>query len=232
MRIWNVFLNLRLAMAEKINEASVPRQTAQSSPELPRQAPTLPAGLWRSILLTQLGECWDDVRNIDSLVWQIPAGIGAILGLILSGLGTKVVSGRPSLLDVAAMFAVVLVSFSLIMAMHKNRMFQVSRNMYMKSIYKQLLATHSAADDTLVPIGLEADDCPMDELPGFVARATHDLTRQLQVNNAQSLVSFAWFGDRMRKMSAYKTMFRVSVIVLTGECFLTIWLLIRFLVLG
>jgi hypothetical protein len=217
-------------MVEEMGASGVPHQGAPDTSETKNPTAKLPVELWRSILLVQLGECWNDIRNIDGLVWQIPAGIGAILGLILTGLGTRALKGRPSLIDVAAMFAVVLVSYSLIVALHKNRMFQISRNKYMKGIYKQLLATHSASNGALVPIRLDAhDDCPMDELPGFVARATRDIANESQAGSVASWGVLALFSARMRKFSAYNTMFRVSVCVLVGEFLLAVWLFIRFL---
>jgi hypothetical protein len=216
-------------MAEGTRATGIPQQGTPAPTELLSPNATLPVELWRSILLCQLGECWNDVRNIDGLVWQIPAGIGAILGLILSGLGARVVDGRPDLLDVGAMFAVVLISSALIVALHKNRMFQVSRNIYMKAIYKQLLATNIAQAGALVPIGLNADDSPMEELPGFVPRATRDLTALFPQGTVQSLPQLASLSDRVRNLSAYKTMFRVSLLVLVGELALAIWLLVRFI---
>jgi hypothetical protein len=182
-------------------------------------------------LLSQLTECWDDVRNIDGLVWQIPAGIGAILGLILTGLGRNVLSGRPSIIDLAAMVAAVLVSFSLILALHKNRMFQVSRNIYMKALYRQLLSTRSASDGELVGIALETDDCPMEELPGLVPRATRDLTKTLSGPTAAGFQPRQLLR-RFHLLSAYKIMFGVSLCILCGEVALAVWLLVRMVELG
>src|SRR5262252_10232445 len=115
-------------MAEEMGVADGSQQYAPESKSLSDPAISLPVELWRSILLTQLVECWNDTRNIDNLVWQIPAGIGAILGLIISGLGVRALSGQPDLLDVGAMCAVLFISSSLVLALYKNRMFQVSRS--------------------------------------------------------------------------------------------------------
>lgn len=219
-------------MTDEIEEAASPPQVSAISSQPPTQPVTLPVELWRSVLLLQLGECWDDVRNIDSLVWQIPAGIGAILGLILSGLGPQVVKGRPSPLDVAAMFAVVLISYSLIVALHKNRKFQVSRNIYMKSIYKELLTNQCVPGDATVPVTLKPHDYEMTELPGFVARYTNDLVQEAHADSSQLASHIASFKRRLFKWSAYQTMFRVSILVLTGELFLALWLFIRFIWLG
>jgi hypothetical protein len=210
----------------------------------------LPVELWRSLLLTQLTECWNDVRNIDSLVWQIPAGIGAIIGLILTGLGRSIIQNRPSLLDVAAMIAAVLVSFALIMALRKNRIFQVSRNVYIKAIYRALLETNAAQAGEMISVGLQTDDCSMDMLPGCVPRATQDLASftDLQSDTKSRFMKFLlgssfWqsvakshagkgvtkVGNRLSNASAYKMMFRVSVSIVVGETLLAFWLLARFL---
>ncbi len=208
----------------------------------------LPVELWRSLLLTQLTECWNDVRNIDNLVWQIPAGIGAIIALILTGLGRSIIQNRPSLLDVVAMIAAVLVSFALIIALRKNRMFQVSRNVYIKAIYRALLATNTAEVGEMIRAGLETDDCSMEILPGCVPRATQDLAaftasqtksrplkfllespfwRSIVNSPAGKCIGKVW--QKLSRASAYRIMFRVSVSILIGETFLALWLLGRFL---
>jgi hypothetical protein len=218
-------------MADGMKAPDVPSQSSAPQAELSNQNASMPVELWRSILLCQLGECWNDVRNIDGLVWQIPAGIGAILGLILSGLGVRVVDGRPDLLDVGAMFAVLLISAALVVALYKNRMFQISRNIYMKAVYRQLMATNTAKPGALVPIKLEADDCAMSELPGLVPRATRDLDTQLLQVGVIPLPKFAGLTNWLGQRSAYKTMFRVSLLVLIGEFALAVWLLVRFITL-
>jgi hypothetical protein len=219
-------------MTESIETPQVPSQAAPDAPETSSKPENIAIDVWRSILTTQLGECWDDVRNIDSLVWQIPAGIGAILGLILTGLGASAFKGHPSLLDVAAMFAVVLISYSLILALHKNRMFQVSRNIYMKAIYLELLKTGSLPPGSLVSASLGAKDHKIGDLPGFVPHATRDLMLESKHGIVYSLTGMKGFNNlnaRFNDMSAYVTMFRVSAFVLLGEFALTIWLLLRFL---
>lgn len=188
----------------------------------------LPAELWRSILLMQLDECWSDIRQIDGLVWQIPAGIGAILGLILTGLGSNILKRPPSLLDVGAMFGAFLITFSLIFALYKNRIFQISRNIYMKAIYKQLLAIRDAKPDDLVPVNLELDDPEMVEIPGLVALATRDMV-SLGLAHVASSAGLPFASRILRRRSAYKTMLYVSISVLAGEFLLTILLLARFL---
>jgi disulfide bond formation protein DsbB len=219
-------------MAESAGTAQVPPQGSPDASETSDKSSTLPIDVWRSILVTQLGECWNDVRNIDSLVWQIPASIGAILGLILTGLGSKALKGHPSLLDVAAMFAVVFVSYSLLLALHKNRVFQIARNIYMKAIYRELLKTGSVAPNSPVPASLEAKDHPIDELPGFVPHATRDIVLESRhgiVHSLTGITRFNRLNTRVDKMSAYITMFRISACVLLGEFALAVWLLLRFL---
>jgi len=237
-------------MPEDNHKLVIPTQANANISEAAVPQVLLPVELWRSLLLAQLTECWNDVRNIDSLVWQIPAGIGAIIGLILTGLGRSIIQNRPSLLDVAAMVAAVLVSFALIMALRKNRIFQVSRNVYIKAIYRALLATNTAEAGEMISVGLETDDCPMEILPGCVPRATQDLTGFTATQSATKsrilkflLESHFWRSaanssvgkrvgkvwQKLSKASAYRIMFRVSVSILVGETLLAFWLLGRFL---
>lgn len=219
-------------MTDELRAATSPVTASADTPPPSLPSPssqvTIPLDLWRSVLIAQLSECWNDVRNIDSLVWQIPAGIGAILGLVLSGLGTQVVKGRPNVLDVAAMFAVVLISYSLIIALYKNRKLQQARSIYLKSIYKQLLLSASAtSDDAAVSPTLKLNDYNMDELPGFVAHSTHDVVQAACDASPELASRVASFKTSYFKRSAYRTMFYMSVLVLVGELFLAIWLLIR-----
>lgn len=189
-------------------------------------SPTLPVELWRSMLLVQLGECWDDVRQNDSILWQIPAGIGAIVGLILAALGSTAVKGRPSLPQVLAVIAVAAVTFSLIVAEYKNRVFQVSRNIYIKSIYRELLMTRDKPANAFVPITFTIDDYDMDYVPGLSALATKDLSSIVQARAAE-VSGLRWFGNGLSRLPAFKTLFYVSVCIWVGEVAFIAWLLVR-----
>lgn len=192
-----------------------------------QSTPTVPVELWRSMLLVQLGECWNDVRQNDSILWQIPAGIGAIVGLILAALGSSAIKGRPNLLQVIAVAAVAAVTFSLIVAEYKNRVFQVSRNIYIKSIYRELLMTRDKPDGTLVPITFTIDDYDMNEVPGLSALATRDLSNIVQ-ERASAVSGLRFFGNSLTRLPAFKTLFYVSILIWIGEIAFVIWLLARY----
>lgn len=190
------------------------------------QSVSVPVELWRSILLTQLGQCWDDVRQTDSILWQIPAGIGAIVGLVLATIGSSAVHGRPNLLQVIVVFAASAVTFSLIVAEYKNRVFQVSRSIYIKSFYKQLLLTQDKEDGMLVQAVLTFDDYNVEELPGLAALATRELNEIVQAK-AASVSGFPFIGDTLSRLPAFKTLFYVSIMILIGELAFGVWLTIH-----
>lgn len=201
-----------------------------TSPDNGQNTPKIHVELWRSMLLVQLGECWNDVRQNDSILWQIPAGIGAIVGLIFAALGSSALKGRPNLLQIMAVLAVAAVTFSLIVAEYKNRVFQVSRNIYIKSIYKELLMTQGKPEGTLVPAVLTIDDYEMSELPGLSALATKDLDKIVQMRAAQ-VSGPNFLGNYLSRIPAFKTLFYVSILIWFGEIIFAIWLVVRFFVL-
>ena len=214
-----------------VNEPSsqsvpVNEPSSQSVPVNEPSSQSIPVELWRAILLAQLGQCWDDVRQTDSILWQIPAGIGAIVGLVLAAIGANAVRGKPNLVQVIAVFAASAVTFSLIVAVYKNRVFQVSRSIYIKSFYKQLMLTKDAKDGTLVPAFLTFDDYDVDELPGLAALATKDLSEVVQ-ERAAAVSGFRFIGDNLSRLPAFKTLFYVSVFILIGEIAFAIWLIVR-----
>jgi hypothetical protein len=199
------------------------RPPEESAPKGPA---TLSSELWQSVILTQISECWNDIRQLDGVLWQIPAGIGAILGLILTALGPRSLTGRPGPFEVIAVFGAFLVTFSLVVALYKNRIFQVSRSIYIKSLYKELLRVHNSQPGQSTTISINAQDYAMSELPGLVAFATRDLAPLVQKSVA-SASGFVSISGWLRGLPAFKILFYVSVSVVLGELVLGIWLLIR-----
>jgi hypothetical protein len=215
------------------NEPMIPLQ----APSMLSSGPTmLPVELWRSILLTQLSECWDDVRNVDSLVWQLPTGIGAILGIVLAALSPHNLS-RPGLFEVAAVFGACFVTLSLLLALYKNRRFQVSRGKYIKSIYMELLGTEGLVASQMTPVKLAPVDHKIRDLPGLVALSSKDLdevdpTDKSTPEGPSDIKGGIYqirsmMRSRMGRVSAFKVLFRVSAAVCLGEFLLGAWLLVQ-----
>jgi hypothetical protein len=208
--------------------ARVPSQAPPIESERPAPVVTseqsLTADLWREVLLLQLSECWNDVRNVDSIVWQIPAGIGAILGLILTAVAPRIAS-KPSVFEMVGVFGAAFVTLSLVYALRKNRLLQKYKSKYIKSIYHELLQTDASKARHGVSIAaLKPVDIDIRVLPGLVALSTGDIQAVMGQGDADSSHSLA---SRLRHMSAFNLLFWVSVSVLVGEYALGIWMLVR-----
>jgi hypothetical protein len=166
----------------------------------------------RDLLRQELDQCWADVRHNDSILWQIPAAIGAIVGLILN----VVVNSHPlSWLHALAVVAAILVTWSLIVTEYKNRIFQVTRNIYRASIYNELLRIARMGPDELVVPTLQIDD--FKGLVGFVETATDTIpapARKAAFKAAGFYRQAGWVQDRLK---AYKTLLVISLLLLAGE---------------
>jgi hypothetical protein len=169
---------------------------------------------------------------MDTILWQIPAGIGAIVGLVLAGLGRDVFEGRPTILEIFATSAATLVTYSLLVAEYKNHVFQVSRNIYIKSLHRALLDCSAYPTGYLIKAKLEIDDFKMEDLPGLPAAATRDLIGENSMWN--SIVRSAgpvWLGSRAARLPAFKTLFAVSVFAFAGEVLLVAILVARAIII-
>ena len=215
------------------SNVNIPAQSSSpGSPPVPNPRPpgapppvALPVELWRSILLLQLSECWNDVRSVDNLVWQIPTGIGAILGLVLTAIAPRI-SLRPSLFEVLAVSGASMVTMSLIVALYKNREFQKSRSRYIKAIHMQLLRTNGASARAKIPAELSPVDHDIRDLPGLVAFSTRDLNQLRGIGGAPG-DELAGVRAKFRNVRAFRVLICVSVGVCCGEVALAIWLLAR-----
>ena len=172
---------------------------------------------WREILSLQVTQCWDDIRQMDSLLWQIPAGIGAIAGLLASALSTDVLSGRPTAFEIGLVGATCLITYSLVVAAYKNRVFQVARNVHLKSCYAELLRVAALQHDTLVEVHpLTMADLPLSSLPGLLPFSTREVD-----STTKELAAVAGLGAPLNrflvKRGAFRILWWISVGVMLGE---------------
>lgn len=100
----------------------------------------------QSLLQMQIAECWADNRNFDVLVWAIPAATSAIAGLILNAIVSVGDGSQGWFLRGAISAGGALLSFPLILALIKNRKFQVQRNDWRAACYFALVAGGSPRD--------------------------------------------------------------------------------------
>lgn len=187
----------------------------------------IPVEHWRAILYLQLEQCWNDIRQNDAILWQIPASIGAIVGLILNALGRTIIEGPVAWLDIAAVATAIAVTFSLVVTEYKNRIFQVTRNIYRKAIYKALVEAARLPAGSLANPVLDVREYEAGDLPGSVEVATRHIDREV-LEVAWKAGGVKWAGERAAKLPAYKTLFYISIGVLLGELGLLIWLCVRF----
>jgi hypothetical protein len=199
---------------------------SHSNVKVPPFNKQIPVELWRQLLLCQLNECSNDIRQNDSILWQIPATIGAIVGLMLNALGNDVLSGPVTGLDIAGVSIGVIVTFSLVLTEYKNRVLQISRNVYRKSIYDALLQSGVLAPGALITPKLSLSDDPCD-LPGLVETSSRRLDDPT-IKAASEGAGPAMLGSLVARRSAYKALFAISNTVLLAEVLLLGWLVARY----
>lgn len=85
------------------------------------------------VLLFQYGECWSDVRQYDSLVWQIPSMTTIIAGVLVALSSTTVVFIQIALFAVALSLNVVMT-----IALYKHQFFRIYRFREIKKIEESL----------------------------------------------------------------------------------------------
>jgi hypothetical protein len=186
----------------------------------------IPVEQWRALLCVQLEQSWNDIRHNDAILWQIPATIGAIVGLVLNALGKTIVTGPVTWLDAVGVATATIVTFSLIVTEYKNRVFQVTRNIYRKSIYKSLVDIAALKDGSGVLPYVDVREYEGGELPGFVEVATKDISDEV-LDVAWKASGFRVLGRQASRLPAYKTLFYISNAVFLGEVGLLISLAIR-----
>lgn len=195
----------------------------EGSASVPSPGGPMRVDVWRSLLTEQWVQCGNDIRQNDALLWQIPASIGAIVALLLNALRDGIDAGEPSLLHLTAVVVAVLVTASLVITEFKNRVFQVSRNIYRKSIFRALLDVSSLPDDAVVVPSLTLRDYHREELPGFVEAKTRDIEDHV-LAAAWKAAGSRVLGARVASVSAYMTLFYLSLVVLAGEVGLLGWM--------
>lgn len=181
---------------------------------------------WRALLGRQLDQCIGDIRQNDAILWQIPATIGAIVALVLNFLGEKIVSGPIRWLEVVAVVTTLLVTSSLVLTEYKNRVFQVTRNIYRKSIYNELLRVAHLPSGEMVTPALVIRDFHPDSLPGSVEVASRLLDSDV-LEAAWKAAGPSFFGAKLARVSAYKTLFYISLAILVGELLLLVSFVVR-----
>lgn len=92
----------------------------------------------RQLMIEQIKECWADNRNYDVILWAIPATISAIAGLLVNaifqiGSASYATWVRPLLALAAAV-----ITLPLVLALFKNRLFQIDRNNWRNALYRAL----------------------------------------------------------------------------------------------
>jgi hypothetical protein len=158
------------------------------------------------VLLAQVAECWADLRNFDVIVWQIPAAVSAIGGLMVTGLLSEEAAGRPWARCLVALGAA-FVTFPLVIALVKNRIFQVDRNNWRLALLEALLK-----DPTSLPKIREYHP-ESQARDGIVLLSSRDIHTRFGHGPWYWRASARMF----KRVSAYNVLFAVSLMVLAGE---------------
>ena len=164
------------------------------------------------LIIKQIGECWADNRNFDVIVWQIPAVIAAIAGLMLNALVRQDASINAWVKPLIPAGAA-LVTFPLVLALLKNRIFQIERNNWRIALYNNLTKR--------VPIsealgGIRPEPPRNDNLVRF---SSPQITSKFK-----GPWYWRFWANRLKGVRAYNALFFVSVVVLLSEVALAIWL--------
>jgi hypothetical protein len=189
--------------------------------------------LWQDILMLQLRELWNDNRQFDVIVWQIPAAIGAIAGILGSNVAPAVSHHEVSWMHAASAATALLVTCPLVLALYKNRYFQVSRNEWRAAVFETLRTKGGVEDLAVSYINYRSMD--PHPVPGLVSFSTPSLNeidakplglRALDdpaLRRQHPLVRP--FIRHLSRLSAFKVLWRVSLLVVVAELLLTVWLI-------
>lgn len=174
----------------------------------------------QQLYVSQMGECWADIRNYDTVLWQIPAAISAIGGLMVVALVQPEIEFGAWARPIIA-FAAALLTLPLVVALVKNRLFQTDRNNWRIALYKKLVEGGSGP--------VQAGDYKLGEVP--VGLVPLGLPRtQLRLDRGPlywRLAARAVYG-----LSAFNVLLLVSLVVFFGEIALGTLLALDALVAG
>lgn len=190
--------------------------------------------LRREFALLQIAECWADNRNYDAILWQIPAAIGAIAGLMVNAIFLAHGSGVDAWVRPFIALAAGLITFPLVMALLKNRLFQIERNIWRAAVFQSLYADGVSASQLIV-------QARSDEDPRLARILFRESQRSASPDDGTDLVPFSslhldlgrtrgsslfrLLATRFGGRSAYSVLLFVSVIILLSEAALFVTLL-------
>lgn len=168
----------------------------------------------QELLLAQFRECCADIRQYDAMLWQLPAAIGAIVGLTLNFAGQALAAGSATWIHVGGEFLALLLTVPLVLALYKNRLFQRSRNQFRSILVKaiQLHARNPNEPDAALPALEERED--------KVGLAGLFPIHSLALGQLPG-------PPRFRHLRAYDFLFSASVLMLAGHLGLLITLFIK-----
>ena len=191
----------------------------------PEEMEPVPVEAWAHWLVQQYAQCSADIRQVDALVWQIPAAIGAI-GTLLAltfaaagGTGARDVSVPQIGIAVVAMA----ITFSLLIGLHKNRLFQIQRSRYRLVLHVAYLRA------ARLPSGSPVSPVLPD--PGHVAGADVDDLHLFGIfpstSKKQPCPTHGRVDSLIWGVSAYDFLASMSLVVAVAELAYLGWLVTR-----
>lgn len=181
----------------------------QSSSYFDNTAPTI-----REVLLIeQIKECWADNRNYDVILWAIPATITAIAGLAITAVFQLETSPSGAWARPLLALAAAVVTVPLVIALFKNRMFQIDRNRWRAALHVALANGTSPADEMNKIIINEKVNKVPETHPDLVTFST------ARVSYVNSLGPWHWrlLCRRYHGLAAFQILFAVSILTLAAE---------------
>jgi hypothetical protein len=180
-----------------------------------------PPDIRRQLLLAQMEECWADIRNFDSILWQIPAAISAIGGLMVNALAQKEINFGPWSRPTIA-YAAALLTLPLLAALVKNRIFQTDRNNWRISLYRAYVSGG--------PLEIQ-DYYPENASLGKVAKDLVLLSSR-EIHHRFRRGPWYWriSAGALRGVSAFNVLLLVSLGVFAGELAIGTWLTLHILI--
>ena len=171
------------------------------------------------LLLAQFRECWADNRNYDVIVWQIPAAIGAIAGIMLNAL--RLSAGGDDRFRPLVAAGAAWVTFPLVVALVKNRIFQIERNNWRIKLFEALTNNQTTID--------ALDAAAPEQRP-----ATGNLVLFSTPHIASTFDQGPWYwrvaASTFKGIRAYNILLLASLVVLIAEVALTVGLTIELFV--
>ena len=164
----------------------------------------------KELWLLQLKQCWADIRQFDSMMWQLPTAIAAIGALSLNVIADPVIYETTPVRVFHLVIAVMslLITSSLVFALMKNRYFQEWRVKHREILFKALknLQANGEYDnwDLEKPITLK-----LEKVPGLIEVDTRSLGHY----------------TRLLKRSAYKILLIISFLIVSLQLILVVWII-------